>query len=99
MRVCILFIALTLAVTSARRRGGEYKINIIIGHKTQTSLQGNVMMAPSQFVLTGRGQSRAGEVSLRAARTDPTPPALMGVSLRGHRDPLAEADAAPVTRG
>ena len=35
MRVCILFIALTLAVTSARRRGGEYKINIIIGHKTR----------------------------------------------------------------
>merc|ERR1712227_380114 len=47
----------------------------------------------------GRGQSRAGEVSLQAARTDPPPPALMGVSLRGQRDPLAEEDAAPVMRG
>ena len=99
MRVCILFIALTLAVTSARRRGGEYKINIIMTHKTQTSLQGNVMMDPSQFVLTARGQSREGEVSLQAARTGPAPLALMGVSLRGQRDPLAEEDAAPVMRG
>ena len=99
MRVCILLIALTLAATSAMRRGSKYKINIIIGHKTQTSLQGNVMMDPSQFVLMARGQSRAGEVSLRAARTDPPPPALMGVSLRGLRDPLAEEDAAPVMRG
>ena len=99
MRVCILFIALTLAVTSAMRRGIKYKINIIIGHKTKTSLQGNVMMAPSLFVLTARGQSREEEVSLQAVMTDPPPPALMGVSLRGLRDPLAEEDAAPVMRG
>ena len=58
-------------------------------------------MAPSQFVLTAPSQSRAGEVSLRAARTDPLPPALMEVSLRGLRDlsQVEVEEAAPVMKG
>ena len=57
------------------------------------------MMAPSQSVLTARGQSREEEVSLQAVMTDPPPPALMAVFPSDLRDLQAEAEAVPALRG